>query len=192
MLDAIARAYGSGHHFSIYNTEYGYITDPPNRSQHFASPGQAAGDINWAEYLSYTNPRIASTMQFLLVDPNPHFAPEYGGFASGLEFYGGTPKPSYNAYRLPLYLPSTIAKRGHSVLVWGCARPAHAYGNAQVQVQYQPAGKSFSTVATVHVTNSRGYFETRVTPPSSGSLRLAWTYPGAATVYSRTVSVHVR
>ena len=28
-------------------------------------------------------------MQYLLYDPNPRKAPEYGGFASGLIFYSG-------------------------------------------------------------------------------------------------------
>ncbi len=71
-LDRVTRIYGSGMRFPIYNNEYGYITNPPNHSSsHFVSPATAAGYINWAEYLSWRSPRIASTMQYLLYDPNP-------------------------------------------------------------------------------------------------------------------------
>ena len=70
-LDRIQRVYGSGKRFPIYITEYGYVTNPPNHSQHFVSPATAAVYINWAEYLSWRSPRIATTMQYLLNDPNP-------------------------------------------------------------------------------------------------------------------------
>ncbi|MGN6870404.1 MAG: hypothetical protein ACTHMY_18595, partial [Solirubrobacteraceae bacterium] len=126
-LDRIQRIYGSGTHFRIYNNEYGYITNPPNHSLtplnphgQFVSPATAATYVNWAEYLSWRNPRIASTMQYLLYDPNPRLAPEFGGFASGLIFYGGRRKPAYDAYRLPLFLPTTTARSSRQSLeVWG-------------------------------------------------------------------------
>ena len=38
-------------------------------------------------------------MQYLLYDPNPRMAPEFGGFASGLIFYGGKRKPAYFTFR---------------------------------------------------------------------------------------------
>jgi hypothetical protein len=54
-----------------------FVTDPPNSrrvassNRHSVSPGTAGRYINWAEYLSWRNPQIASTMPFLLNDPNP-------------------------------------------------------------------------------------------------------------------------
>ena len=190
-LDRIQRMYGSGKRFPIYNNEYGYITNPPNASLtplnpngQFVSPSTAAYYINWAEYISWRNPRIASTTQYLLVDPNPRKAPEFGGFASGLIFYSGTHKPGYDAYRLPLFLPVTKARRGHSLEVWGCVRPAHfarldTGGVPQrVQIQFQRGSRdAFTTLRTVTVTNVRGYVDLRVTFPASGSVRLAWSYP---------------
>jgi hypothetical protein len=220
ILDRLQRMYGSGKRFPMYNNEYGYITNPPNRSLtplnpngQFVSPATAASYINWAEYLSWRNPRIASTMQYLLVDPNPRKAPEYGGFASGLMFYGGAHKPAYDAYRLPLFLPFTTATRGHSLEVWGCVRPAHfarldTAGTPQhVQIQFQRGSSGqFSTLRTVTVTNVRGYIDLRVTFPATGSVRLAWSYPTMSllpessptapvagnTVYSRSVRVTVK
>jgi hypothetical protein len=219
-LDRLQRLYGSGTHFRIYNNEYGYITNPPNASLtplnphgQFISPSTAAGYMNWAEYLSWRNPRIASTMQYLLVDPNPRHAPEFGGFASGLIFYGGTRKPAYDAYRLPLFLPVTTARsRRQSLEVWGCLRPAHyarldTGSPQQVQIQYQRGSRgAFTTLRTVTINSSRGYFDLHMAFPASGSVRLAWSYPTedallsqgkvkpaeGATVYSRTVRLTVK
>jgi hypothetical protein len=201
-LDRLQRTYGSGHHFSIYNNEYGYITNPPNYSKasHFVSPTTAAAYINWAEYLSWKNSRIASTMQFLLYDPDPVHAPEYGGFASGLLFYGGKPKPSYDAYRLPFFMPVSATRKGRSLEVWGSARPAHTYHNETVQVQFQRGSRgAWKTVRSVKLTNVQGYFDVRIVFPAGGSVRLAWTYPAGSgdalagqTVFSRTAKVSVR
>jgi hypothetical protein len=193
LLDQLERAYHSRHRFALYNNEFGYITNPPNHSQRFPSPATAAAWINWAEYLSWRDPRIHSFDQYLLHDPNPVFAPEYGGFASGLVFYGGATKPAYDAFRLPVFLPSATVKHGHRLLVWGDARPAHAYGNAHVAIQFQAHRRGrFTTVANVTVHNPQGYFETAIRVPSSGAVRLAWAYPGGATVYSRTAPLTVR
>jgi hypothetical protein len=209
-LDRLNRVYGSGKRFAIYNNEYGYITNPPNRSapSGFVSPTTAAAYINWAEYLSWRNPRIASTMQFLLYDPDPIHAPEYGGFASGLIFWSGRHKPSYDAYRLPIYLPVTSTQRGRSLEVWGDARPARSYANPSVQVQYQRgSGGAWSTIRSLNVSDPAGYFDVRISFPASGSVRLAWTYPPTLsptatgygdpliigqTVYSRTTQITVR
>jgi hypothetical protein len=221
MLDRIQRVYGSGKRFPIYNNEYGYITNPPNHeltalnpTSKFVSPATAAEYINWAEYLSWRNPRIASTMQYLLYDPNPRLAPEYGGFASGLIFYGGVRKPGYDAYRMPLFLPSTTARsRRQSLEVWGCVRPAHyaqldTGAPQRVQIQFQRGSRgAFTTLRTVTITGSRGYFDVHMSFPASGSVRLAWTYPSndpmlgpglqlnpreGDTVYSRTARVTVK
>jgi hypothetical protein len=188
VLDRAERVYRSGTHFPIYITEYGYITNPPNHSaNHFVSPPTAAVYTNWAEYLEWRMPRIATTMQFPLTDPNPWTAPEFGGFASGLLFFNGRQKPAYDAYRLPLFLPVTAASRGRSLEVWGCARPAHfATGPQKVNIEFQPASsRGFSTVKTVPITSPRGYFDVRVRFPASGSVRLEWTYPDGTVAESR-------
>jgi hypothetical protein len=208
-LDRLNRIYGSGKRFAIYNNEYGYITNPPNRAASgFVSPTTAAAYLNWAEYLSWRNSRLASSMQFLLYDPDPIHAPEYGGFASGLVFWNGRHKPSYDAYRLPIYLPVTSTRRGRSLEVWGDARPAHSYANPSVQVQYQRGSSGdWTTIRNVYVTNPAGYFDLRINFPASGSVRLAWSYPPTPsptatgygdplligqTVYSRTTQITVR
>jgi hypothetical protein len=217
-LDRLQRIYGSHRRVALYNTEYGYITNPPNHSLtleggRFVSPATGAYYMNWAEYLSWRSSRIVSTMQYLLSDPNPLGAPEFGGFASGLTFYGGAHKPAYGAYRLPLFLPATTERRGRSLEVWGCVRPAHYasidnHGGAQrVQIQFQRRSQgSFKPLRTVTVGSARGYFDVRVRFPGRGSVRLAWSYPPndplltpsllsrgqADTIYSRTVRITVK
>ena len=200
-LDRVNRVYGSTKKYDIYNDEYGYITHPPSRS-HYVSPATAAYYINWAEYLSWKNPRVKSYMQYLLKDPqpNPPNSP-YAGYASGLEYDNGQPKPAYNAYRLPLYLPKTRFAPRANVEVWGDARPApfmqrDANGPQTVSIQLND-----ETIRTVRATEPRGYFDLRMRFATSGTLRLAYTYPSSdpflplgvagSTVYSRSVKIKV-
>jgi hypothetical protein len=186
-LDRLNRVYGSNTQFPIWSTEYGYITSPPKhftRRIPYISPSTAAYYLNWAEYLSWRNPRIQSTSQYLLGDPEPSTpSTAFGGFASGLLKFDGTPKATYNAYRLPLYLPVTSTRRGLSLEVWGCARPAPFVsadtGTPQtVSIQLRSGENSqFKTIETVPITSVRGYFDTRVVFPSGGMVRLMWSYP---------------
>jgi hypothetical protein len=178
--DAAVRAYGSRKRFPIYNDEYGYITRPPAfRSPSgglYAKPDTAALYINWAEYLSYKNPRLKSYMQYLLVDPSPHG--RFAGFASGLIFPNGvTKKATYYAYNLPVYMPRTSFSHRRNVEVWGGVRPANFARGQSVQIQFQKGSTGlFQTLKTVRVTNSHGYFDTHMKFPSSGTVQLSYTY----------------
>jgi hypothetical protein len=192
LLDSVTSTYGASKRFPLYSTEYGYFTDPPLSGA--PSPPLAAAYLNWAEYISWHSPRIRSWDQYLLVDPPTGGA---SNFVTGLEFANGVPKPSYAAYRMPIYLPVTKAGAGQSLEVWGCVRPAHwvqhdtgAPQRAQVQLQTR-AGAAFKTVKTVQITDPNGYFDINVPFTSSGSVRVAWSYPRGPTIYSRTVPITV-
>ncbi|MDQ6731391.1 MAG: hypothetical protein M3022_14165 [Actinomycetota bacterium] len=201
-LDHAASAYGAHPHFALYSTEYGYITNPPHVRGGYPSEAQAAAWINLAEYLSYKNPRVKSYMQYLLKDPPPAARP-YDGFASGLETYTGVHKATYDAYRMPVYMPRTSFSRRQSVEVWGAARPApfaniDGFTAAKVLIQLKRGG-TWTTVAST-TTGNGGYFDVHVTFPASGSVRLQWSYPNASllpaadqgrTIHSRTFSVNV-
>lgn len=203
-LDRAQRVYGSDPRFPIYSTEFGYLTDPPKHSTASApevSPTAAGYYLNWAEYLSWRNPRIASYAQYLLQDALPALrSNQYGGFASGLVAFNGKNKADYYAYRVPIYLPVTTVRRPHTLEVWGCARPAPFAsldngGAAQsVVIEFEPSsGGGFQRRATVPISSSSCYFDTRVAFPSSGTVRLAWApNPTGSTLYSRTVQVTVR
>ncbi len=214
-LDRLQRAYGSGTRLLVYDTEFGYVTDPPNNSPlrqsgapptHYPSPTTAAYWLNWAEYMSWKNSRIGSFDNYLLRDPPP-FSRSYEAWASGLLGWQlGVPKATYSAWRLPLYLPVTSARVGQSLEVWGCIRPAtyalHDTGLAQTaDIQFAPAGSpSFTTVQQVTVSStSNCYFDVRLSFTSSGTVRLAYTYPSSDrllpagyTAYSRPVAITLR
>jgi hypothetical protein len=152
----------------------------------------AAYYLNWAEYLSWRDPRIVSWDQYLLVDP-PGSAPSK--FVTGLELADGTRKPTHGAWRMPIYVPVTHESSGKRLEVWGCARPAR-YAQLQtgvpqrVRIQLRPApGGAFKTVSTVPITSPDCYFDTDVAFPSGGAVRLAWAYPHGPTIYSREVQV---
>ena len=127
-------------------------------------------------------------MQYLLVDPPG------GDFASGLGSSNGALKPSFTAFRMPLYLPVTSTKPGRKLEVWGDVRPAHFAGPGQsVQIQFRRGSSgSFTTLETVKLSNSQGYFDVKLAFPASGAVRLLWTPPSGAAEYSRyqNITIH--
>jgi hypothetical protein len=163
---------------------------------------------NWAEYISWRDPRIASFMQYLLADPLPSTKEnDYGGFASGLlTFAQKKEKAGYGAFRVPVYLPVTSSRRGRSLEVWGAARPARwamidvPADPETVDIQFKPSsGGSFTTLKTITVTDPHGYLDTRVSFPGSGTVRLSYTYPSddpllspGDTVFSRNVRITLK
>ncbi len=78
----------------------------------------------------------------------------------------GKPKATLDAYRLPLWLPSTTLRGPGRDKVWGEARPAFWTGKAtkqtqSVEIQFQAGGKgAWKTIDTV---KSNGYFLVRPT-----------------------------
>ena len=121
----------------------------------------------------------------------------------------GKPKPGFDAWRLPIWINNennqTGALNASSATVWGGARPAYfgattSAGAQTVTLQFLPKGSTTpKTLATVSVNRTTGYFTRAVTFPSSGTLRLAYTYPtdevdlpigvAGTTVYGRSVKV---
>lgn len=198
-LTRIQRGYGSGKSLAVYNTEYGYEPRPPQTNRQFPTQAQAASYINWAEYLSYKNPRIATYDQYLLYDGSDWFT-------TGLVLRGRR-LPSFYAFRTPIWLPVTATKRGRALEVWGGARPAHDAsvdtGKAQyVEIQFaRRSSGHFANFKRVRITSSRGYIDVRVKFPASGRVRLAWEYPsgdsklndplipGQRWTYSRAMSI---
>jgi hypothetical protein len=213
-LNRIASTYKVKRTFPIWNTEFGYITNPPKKiwagnAIPYVSPATAADYDNWAEYLSWKNPQIASFEQYLLYDAEPATqADNYGGFASGLLAFGGRQKADYPAWRLPLYMPQTTASGpNQSLLVWGEVRPVdyalldEPLVPEAAQLLFEPGGKGrYILLGTVKLTNPSGYFTQQIRFPSSGTLVLRWYYPidaafgsaSGAAVFSRGIQVTVK
>jgi hypothetical protein len=100
-------------------------------------------------------------------------------------------------------MPLTLARVGQSLEVWGCIRPAtYAFldtGLPQVaDIQFAPRGSlSFTTIQQVSVDSTGNcYFDVPIELPSSGSIRLTYTYPSSDpllpagyTIYSRHITI---
>ena len=222
VADRLQRVYGSGRRMPIWDTEFGYITTPPkhdtqyepSKPHHQPWPSQATASdyLNWAEYISWRNPRIASFFQYLLTDPLASLkSNDWGGFASGLLSFSGVPKSTYYAWRLPIYMPRTTGRAGQRLEVWGCVRPAHYAlldtGQPQTaQIQFAPrSGGGYRNLASVTISSKSAscYFDRHLSFPGSGSVRLAWSYPGGDPLlgnygaaghaaYSRVISLSLR
>jgi hypothetical protein len=197
-LDGALAAYGSDVHLPLYDTEFGYQTNPPETTiARAVHPAQAAAWANLAEYMSWRDPQVVSWDQYLLADP----APGQSSFDTGVEFYGGKHKALYDAFRMPIYLPVTTVQSGRAVVVWGCVRPAHyLIGHSRAPqvalIQLAPnTGGPFKTVKRLTLTDPYAYFDTPVTFRSSGVVRISWSYPraeGGGQIHSRTVQLTIR
>ena len=154
-LDRAARA-GRINRLAIYNTEFGYQTNPPDP---FVSttPARQAELLNKMEEYSYRYPRLKSYSQYLMFDDVARFgssALRWAGFQTGLRFASGRIKPSFAAFKLAL----VVHKRGRGVSIWGHVRPGS--GTRYVQIQRR-AGGSFVNAGPPVRTNGRGYFTAR-------------------------------
>ena len=186
VLDAVTRQYGVGRRFPLYSTEYGYRTTPPLPGG--VSVAQAPAYENWAEYMAWRNPRLRSWDHYLLLDP-PVGGPSK--FVTGLEFANGAPKPTYAAYRMPIYLPTTAQRAGSGLELWGCVRPIYYEPAPQpARIQLRAAGQAaFKTIVSVALSRTSCYFDRTIRFPSAGTVRVAWTYSGGPTIYSREVAI---
>jgi hypothetical protein len=151
-LDRARRAKRFSRKLSIYNTEFGLQSNPPDRLVSTSLSRQAAL-INEKEEYAYRYSRLKSHSQYLLFDdparPGP-LSVKWSGFQTALRFASGKAKPSYNAYRFPI----VVKKRRRGVYVWGRVRP----GSGPRYVRLQRKGGSLGPRIK---TDPRGYFGTR-------------------------------
>lgn len=166
----------------LYLTEYGYQTRPDPVTR--VSFDQQAAWINEAEYIAYKNPNVRAVNQFLLVDDAPIEGEKnqqlaYRTFQSGLQLLTGKRKPSYKAYMTPIFVKQQRVRRGRSTGIFGMLRPAEPTARVRASIQFRARGaKRWKTRKTVTVRGPRHYFETRVTVPASGHLRISWRNGG--------------
>ncbi len=176
----------------LYLTEWGYKTNPPNPFVH-TSLAQQATWLNQGEYMTWLLPYVRSIAQFELVDsrPKPHeprgSRAYWATFQTGLEFANGSPKPSYSAFRLPIWLPSP--NNGPSVTVWGQLRPANHSATQVGTLWFRPSGGAWTAIAEVQTTSPYGFFLTHAAIPAAGEVKLGWQSPAGATYYSRLVTI---
>ena len=148
-LDRARAARRFSRSLSIYNTEFGLQSNPPDRLVSTTLSRQAAL-INEKEEFAFRYSRLKSHSQYLMYDdparPGP-LSVKWSGFQTGLRFASGRAKPSFNAYRFPI----VVKRRGRGVRIWGRVRP----GSGRRSVRIQRRGGNFGPRIR---TNSSGYF----------------------------------
>jgi len=194
-LDDCFAAYRQRPHggVSLYMTEFGYKTDPPNPYVKTTTAEQAEW-LNESDYIAYRDPRIKSTAQFLLLDDKPRAGEAVGSraywstFQTGLKYANGRPKPAYGAFRLPIWLPDP--RHGSRVTVWGQIRAADHSGRQTAELQYEAGGSHrWKDLRTLQTSSREGFLLAHARIGAAGYVRLAWTDPAGKTHYSRTVAV---
>jgi hypothetical protein len=164
----------------IHFTEFGVSSNPPGTRMSVPLETQAEW-INQADYMAYRDPSVRAVAQFALED-DPSFGRE--SFQTGICFYNQpdpcSPKPAWDAYRIPLY----VVERGRNVLVYGQARPSAPGTNRNIELQNRASGdQPWQTVQTIEI-SATGHF-LRTVPARPGSWRLAWTPRTGTTLFSR-------
>jgi hypothetical protein len=147
----------------IYYTEYGFQTNPPDKNLGVPLAKQAEY-LNQSDWITYRQPAVKGLAQYLLRDDAG-----LSGFQSGLKFADGGHKPSYAAYRFPVW----VVRKGVSVTVFGLVRSAFDGASGVVRMQVRlPKQKDWATLKTAKP-NRRGFvlatFWSR-----HGSWRLVW------------------
>lgn len=180
----------------LYDTEYGYNTDPPDPYAHF-SPQQQAQFIGWSTYLAWSDPNTVMFSQFLLRDSTP--GPGKPGtrqywtpYQTGLYYSDGQPKPAAQAFRVTLWAQRLLGPGSPLVTLFGKVPPGSGPQIVQVQSLSQ-SGTTWTPVQTLlpscglsseFLTNRAGYFVT--TAPllaSTATYRLGWLDPNGQWEY---------
>lgn len=183
----------------LYLTEFGYQSFAPDPLG--VSLAKQAAYINQAEYIAYKNRYVKTLAQFLLYDDAPTAGDSNentrwnSSFQTGLRFGEGSrregrAKPSYDAYRLPIYLPRRNADSKGRLPLWGRVRPGAGSGARTVEVQVRGAKGSYRRLARYR-TSKYGFVNRTIRVRRTGAVRLAWK-SGTKTYYSRGVSFRAR
>jgi hypothetical protein len=142
-----SRAWGR---IPLWLTEYGYQTNPPDRSQG-VPPATEARYEGEAALRAYRAARVDMLVHFLLRDdPSP------AGWQSGLFTARGLPKPAARAYPRLLVEAS---RQGTQTVLWGQVRPHH--GKRPYRLQQLRVGR-WDWVGGTRRTNGRGFFQRTV------------------------------
>lgn len=157
LLTETRKAFGP--RIRIWLSELGYQTNPPDRILGVRW-GTQARDVAEAQRRAYLAPRVDLLIQYLVRDEQATSA-----WQSGLETASGRPKPSLQAFMLPLV---QVARKGSSTKLWGQIRPGD--GAREYEIQRYDGG-AWERVAGAS-TDSRGFFTRTLRAGRGDRLRL--------------------
>ncbi len=196
-IDAIQRQRGlsyAGSHrrrLSLYFTEYGYQTNPPDPLLG-VTPRRQSVWLQQAAYLAWRQPRVRMLIQYLWRDdPLRSGAGGSSGWQSGLTDERGRAKPALRTFPNPFWINLPRGRR--TARVWGQVRPG---GRTFVTVQRRTRGATRFTAVRRLATDARGFFtfHTVLRAPTSYRFRyqMSGGQPAARIVTSATMSVTPR
>ena len=171
LLKEVRRDFGAKR---IWLTEYGYQTNPPERSG--VSRSVQAQYVAEAA-LRAKNARFVDVLIHFMVRDEPRLA----GWQSGFFTAAGVVKPALNSFMLPI---AQAARKDLRATIWGQVRPG--FGKRLYRLQRLANGRWVS-VGHPALTNIRGSY-TRVVRATKGTrFRVLWLSTGAT---SRSIVVH--
>jgi hypothetical protein len=159
LLRDVTRNFGPKH---VWLTEYGYKTNPPDRSRGVA-PDLQARYLAEAARRVYQAPRVDLLINFLVRDE-----PVVGRWASGFFTAGEAVKPSFFSFMLPLV---EVSRHGNRTTLWGQVRPRS--GPQPYLLQLRSRG-SWVSIGRISITGGAGFF-TRVVSAGRGSRFRIWS-----------------
>jgi hypothetical protein len=142
LLKEVKRDFGNKR---VWLTEYGYQTNPPDRNLGVSKALQARY-LAQAAYIAYKAPRVDVLVHFIVRDE-----PKLGRWQSGLFTAGGTQKPSFDAFAMPLV---QVSRRGSRTVLWGQDRGGQG---RQKYVLERAARGGWRPVGGAKLTSQRGY-----------------------------------
>jgi hypothetical protein len=175
LLDRGAALNRNAYRLDVYITEYGIQTNPPDRRAG-VHPNTAAKWLNESEWMAYNNGRIKGFGNYQVFDEE-----NLGAFQTGLRFASGRAKPSYRAFRLPIW----VVKRRRYHRVWGQVRPGEVGQTVDIEYQARPRGR-WKRIRTVRITNPAGFVDVKLRKRAR-KWRLAWRSPEGRRYTSRSM-----
>jgi hypothetical protein len=158
----------------IFITEFGVMSKP---NHYFGIPvAQQAEYDAISERIAWENPRVASFSQYLLRDDALSPEPNVVTFQTGLESAGGTKKPLYYGFPIPL----TVTNARHGYDLWGYVRPSAGKATSVTVLIQHPHSSAYKVLAKLH-TSRLGYW-TLKSKVRGTHWRVRWTSP-AGVVY---------
>ena len=171
MIDRLTRVRAlrpsRGRRLSLYYTEFGYQTNPPDP---FAGVSLATQRrfLQQAAYVVWRSPRVKAINQFRLTDGGitGSGARRFEEFQSGLMFRNRRHKPAYHVFSNPFVITGSR--------FWGQVRPGAGHS---VRIEHKRTRRGRYRLVAQVLTNSRGYFGFRLRGRRRGYYRYRWGTP---------------
>jgi hypothetical protein len=157
--------------FSLYFTEWGYQTSPPDRTRGVSLAKQSRY-LQQGAYIGYKDPRVKLLAQYEWRDEPVRRSTggdPYAGWQSGLRRVNDSAKPALKSFANPFFIDQRPGSR--KVRLWGQVRPGVTH---RVTVQRRKRGSTRWTKVKTLSTNGSGYWKLAQTVSATTDYRFQW------------------